>query len=48
MYDWIIGLRTVVIVSLIAFLAPICLFAGVNVAISSFPSPTMESCEEVK
>lgn len=45
MDDWIIELRTVVIVSLIAFLAPICLFAGVNVAMSLFP---MESCEKVK
>ena len=48
MDDWIIELRTVVIVSLIAFLAPICLFAGVNVAVSLFPLPTMESCEKVK
>lgn len=48
MDDWMVELRTSVFVLLIAFLAPICLFSGVNVATSLVSLSTVESCEKVK
>jgi hypothetical protein len=48
MDDWMLELRTVVFVLLVAFLSPICLLSGVNVAMSLVSLPNVESCEKVK
>ena len=48
MDDLMLELRTVVFVLLLAFLSPICLLSGVNVATSLVHSPTVKSCEKVK
>jgi len=44
--DWMIELRSLMFVLLITFLALICLFAGINVAMSLSSPPTMESCKK--